>query len=160
MATNNATNTPTLTANGQIFIGSAGNNPVAATITAGPGITVTNAAGAITLSTSSYFPVVNQTTTPVTMAPNTAYVTACASLLTYKMPAAVAVGTVFSIVGQASTGWFLQLNAGQTANIGNSATTAAGHLSSTSATDCIEIMCTVANTTFNVISSMGNITYA
>ena len=50
MATNNATNTPELTANGQTFIGSSGVNPVAATLTAGVGITISNGAGSITIS--------------------------------------------------------------------------------------------------------------
>lgn len=44
-------NDPSLT-NGQLLIGSTGASPVAATITAGAGMSVTNGAGSITLSTS------------------------------------------------------------------------------------------------------------
>lgn len=53
MATSNSTNTPQLTANGQIIIGSAGANPVAGTIGAGTNIVVTNTAGAISVATAS-----------------------------------------------------------------------------------------------------------
>ncbi|NTJ65981.1 hypothetical protein G6M50_16995 [Agrobacterium rhizogenes] len=38
--------------NGQLLIGSTGNAPQAATLTAGPGVTITNSAGAVTLSSS------------------------------------------------------------------------------------------------------------
>lgn len=50
MTTINATNTPQLTTNGQLIIGSTGAFPVAATITAGSGITVTNGAGSVTIA--------------------------------------------------------------------------------------------------------------
>lgn len=68
MATNNSTNSGTLTAhsipvmqgtstpsyktltNGQLLIGSTGADPVAASITQGSGITVTNGAGTITIA--------------------------------------------------------------------------------------------------------------
>ena len=52
MTTNNVTNQPELTTNGQLLIGSTGVNPVAATITAGSNITVTNGAGSITIAAS------------------------------------------------------------------------------------------------------------
>lgn len=53
MATNNATNTPALTLNGQLLIGSTGANPVAATLTAGSNVTITNAAGSITIASTA-----------------------------------------------------------------------------------------------------------
>jgi hypothetical protein len=52
MTTNNVTNQPELTTNGQLLIGSTSANPVAATLTAGTGITVTNGAGSITIASS------------------------------------------------------------------------------------------------------------
>ena len=52
MTTNNVTNQPELTTNGQLLIGSTSANPVAATLTAGTGITVTNGAGSITIAAS------------------------------------------------------------------------------------------------------------
>jgi hypothetical protein len=53
MSTNNSSNTPELTTNGQLYIGSTGLNPVAATLTAGSGVTITNAAGSITIAASA-----------------------------------------------------------------------------------------------------------
>lgn len=57
MATVNATQTPQLTTNGQLIIGSTSAVPVAATLTAGAGITVTNGAGSITIAGSTPAPV-------------------------------------------------------------------------------------------------------
>jgi len=48
---------------GQLLIGSTGTAPVAATLTAGPGITITNSAGAITIASSSS--TINQTTSVI-----------------------------------------------------------------------------------------------
>lgn len=64
-----STSAPT---DGQLLIGSTGNVPVAATLTAGDGISVTNAAGAITLATTSglYTPTLTNTTN---VAASTAY---------------------------------------------------------------------------------------
>ena len=56
MATNNSTNTPELTTNGQLMIGSTSNNPVAATLTAGTNMTITNGAGTITIATTNIAP--------------------------------------------------------------------------------------------------------
>jgi hypothetical protein len=63
------TEVPALT-NGQILIGSTGLAPVAATITAGSGITVTNAAGSITIAASGGLP--TGTTNNATLRYNTA----------------------------------------------------------------------------------------
>jgi hypothetical protein len=63
------TELPALT-NGQILIGSTGLAPVAATITAGSGITVTNAAGSITIAASGGLP--TGTTNNATLRYNTA----------------------------------------------------------------------------------------
>ena len=54
MATRNAWNTPDLTADGQLLIGSSAGRPSAATITAGSAnVTVTNGSGSITVATVS-----------------------------------------------------------------------------------------------------------
>jgi hypothetical protein len=50
MPTINSWNTPDLTLNGQLLIGNTGNRPSASTLTAGAGISVTNAGGSITVS--------------------------------------------------------------------------------------------------------------
>ena len=52
MTTQNVTNQPELTNNGQLLIGKSGANPLAANLTAGVNIGVTNGSGSITLSSS------------------------------------------------------------------------------------------------------------
>ena len=101
MTTNNSTNTPELTLNGQTFIGSTGLDPVAATLTAGGGITITNGAGTITISTASGGSAwVDQTTTPITMATNTGYTSDDgASLVTFTLPTTSAIGDIVEING-------------------------------------------------------------
>lgn len=53
MTTNNSTNNDRLTTNGQLLIGSTSASPVAATLTQGTGITITNGAGSITIASSA-----------------------------------------------------------------------------------------------------------
>ncbi len=103
---------------------------------------------------------IDQTATPVTIVANSAYSANTGGLLTFNMPAAAAFGDVFEIAGNGAGGWLLQMNAGQTANLGSLPTSVAGSLASTNRYDCVKLLCTVANTTFTVISSMGNITAA
>jgi hypothetical protein len=103
---------------------------------------------------------VNQTTSPKAVVANTEYIANTAGLLTFTMPATAAVGDIFEIAGNGAGGWLLQMNAGQTANLGNTPTTVAGSLASTNRYDCVSLVCTVVNTTFTVKTSMGNITVA
>ncbi len=102
----------------------------------------------------------DQSSTPVSIVASNGYIANNGSLITFNMPATVAVGVVFAIVGNGAGGWLLRMNTGQVANLGNAPTTSAGSLASTNRYDCIEIICTVANTTFSVRSVIGNITVA
>ena len=101
---------------------------------------------------------INQTTASVTMAINTGYVTNDgASLVTYTPPATCAVGSVFAIVGNSSGGWTINLTTNsQTINFGSSPATTA--LASSNQYDSVRFVCTVANTTFSVVESQGNLT--
>lgn len=102
----------------------------------------------------------DQTTTPVTMTTLNGYIADNAGLVTLNVPATAAVGDTFAIVGKGAGGWLVQMNTGQVAHMGSSATSSAGSLASTNQYDCIELVCVTANTTFVVRSSMGNITVA
>lgn len=161
MATNNATNTPQLTANGQLMIGSVGQNPVAATLTAGAGISITNSAGGITISGSGSSGWVDQTTGSVTMAVNTGYTAdAGASLITFTLPATSAIGDFIEINGKGSGLFTIAQATGQQIHFGNIASTsgAGGSVSSTLQFDCIRLRCITANTIWVVVSSVGNFT--
>jgi hypothetical protein len=161
MATNNATNTPELTLNGQTFIGSTGLNPVAATLTAGAGISIVNGAGSITISGSGSSGWVDQTTGSVTMAVNTGYTSDDgASLVTFTLPATAAIGDFVEINGKGSGLYTIAQAAGQLIHFGNlvSTTGAGGSVASTLQYDCIRLRCITANTTWVVVSSVGNFT--
>jgi hypothetical protein len=161
MTTNNSTNTPELTLNGQTFIGSTGNDPVAATLTAGVGISITNGAGTITISGSGSSGWVDQTTGTVTMATNTGYTSDDgASLVTFTLPTTSAIGDQVEINGKGAGLYTIAQASGQQIHFGNIASTsgASGTVSSTLQYDCIKLRCITANTIWVVVSSVGNFT--
>ncbi|CAB4127777.1 hypothetical protein UFOVP97_35 [uncultured Caudovirales phage] len=156
----------------QIRIGTQGSSPGeqdACNIAGIYGSSVT-AAGTVVVDTSGNLGTISGvtptvwhdvTSTPVTMAPNSGYVSDDgASLVTLTLPAVAAFGSTFKIVGKASGLWTIAQNAGQTIHYGayNTMTGGAGSLSSTLQYDCVELVCVTANTDFVVQSSIGNLT--
>jgi hypothetical protein len=103
---------------------------------------------------------VDVTGTSQTIAPNTGYIADNAALCTLTLPTTAAQGTVFRIAGNGAGGWLLAQNASQSVKFGNTVTTAGvgGSLASTDPGDSLECLCVVANTTWRVISSVGNLT--
>lgn len=161
MATNNSCNQPELTLNGQLLIGSTGVNPVVATLTAGVGITVTNGAGAITLTAAGGgLTAIDQLGAAVTMVAGNNYVADNAGLVTLTLPAVAAFGDTFRITGKGAGGWLMAQAIGQTCHAGNVATTAGvgGSIASSNQWDAIDIICVTANTTFSVNVRQGNVT--
>lgn len=104
---------------------------------------------------------VDQTSTTVTMVVNTSYIADNSSLVTLTLPGTVPLGSVFQIVGKGSGGWKIAQVSGQTISLGSQSTTTgtSGYLESSLSTDCVQIVCITANTTFNVYTSFGNITF-
>ena len=146
--------------NGQIPIGSTGNNPTLATLSAGAGVSITNAAGSITIGAVGGgigWEVVTDATK--TMAIDVAYGANRGAGVTFTLPVSAAAGSRFEIIGMAGL-WILDQNAGQTVYIGDTNTTAGvgGSLTATDAGDCIELICTGSDTNFRVFSMMGNLT--
>ena len=153
---------PTMT-NGQLIIGSTGLPPVANTLTAGANVTITNAAGNITIAaaggTSFIWSVI--TTTSQAMAVRNGYIANNAALVTLTLPAASVVGDRIDVIGKGAGGWKIQAGAGQTMILGASTTSIAGSLASTNARDSLYMICTVANTEWTIASGpQGNITVA
>lgn len=103
---------------------------------------------------------VDVTGTSQTIAINTGYIADNAALVTLTLPTTAAQGTTFRIAGNGAGGWLLAQNASQTVKFGNTATTAGvgGSLASTDAGDALECLCVVANTTWRVLSAVGNLT--
>lgn len=149
---------------GQLPIGSTGANPVLATLTPGVGVSITNAAGSITIdATGGGLSWVDVTSSTQAMAVNSGYVVDNgASLVTFTLPASASFGSVIRVVGMSSGGWLIAQNdPSQQIFLGDVFTTAgsAGSLSSTNEGDCVELICVVADTLFAVASVVGNITY-
>lgn len=90
---------------------------------------------------------------------NSGYIVNAAALATISLPTTAAVGSALEIVGVGAGGWRLGQAAGQQAIFGNIANTlgTGGQLNSTHQRDCIRLVCVVADTTWQVISSIGNI---
>ena len=97
------------------------------------------------------------TTTPFAIIPNGKYVPSNGAVLTnFTLPAIAPFGTAFELCGFSAGGWRINLNAGQSITFGNVTTTVGtGSLASTDPNDCVSIVCTNANTNWNVINSVG-----
>jgi hypothetical protein len=146
-----AVNPIVLSSNGELLIGSSGADPVAATITPGTGISITNGAGSITIAATESGPsFVNVTGTTQTLAANTVYMANNASVVTFTLPATAAIGDYYKIVGYGAGGWTVAQNASQQINVGNEATTSGtgGSVSSSNQYDAVEIYCGTANDGF------------
>ena len=155
--------TPIVLGAGQILIGTTASDPSAATITGSGGVTVSATSGAIAISGSGTgLTWVDQTSSTVTMAVNTAYISDDTSnLVTLTLPSTAALGAVFGVVGKGTGLWTIAQQGSQLIHFGNVVTTTGtgGSLSSTNAFDAVWLVCTVANTTFTVYGAIGNITY-
>lgn len=81
---------------------------------------------------------------------NTGYVIGNASQTTVTLPATAALGSVVAIQGKGAAGWVLTANAGQTIQVGQSATSSGGTVTSAANFDAIQVVCITANTTWAV----------
>jgi hypothetical protein len=156
MTTNNQTNSQGPLNDGQIFIGATSGHPIAENITAGTGVTITNSANSITISAAggglSWSTVAG---TSQAAAVNNGYFTNNAGTVTVTLPATFAVGAIVALAGQGAGGWTLAANTGQTLQFGNTASTSGGSFSSTNQFDTIFVVGQVANTTWQVLSSVS-----
>ncbi len=101
------------------------------------------------------------TGTTQAMEVNNAYIANNAGLVTLTLPDSADVGDMLTVVGKGAGLWRIAQNASENINFGNVTTTTGvgGYLEATLRYDCVELVCTVANTTWTVRSSIGNITY-
>lgn len=149
--------------NGQLVIGVTGSTPVPATLTAGSNISIVNGAGSITIAASGLagFSWNMVTGTSANMLSHNGYIANNAGLVTLNLPATSAVGDEIDVIGMGAGGWLIQAGVGQTIVLGSSTTSSAGSLASTNAKDSLYMICTVANTQWQVASApQGNITVA
>lgn len=147
-----------------LAVRSASDTWVQRTITAGTGVSVSNGDGV------SGNPVVNAIGGGVTwtdvsgtsqsMAVNNGYTANNVGLVTLTLPTTAVYGSVLVVVGKGSGKWKIAQNASQLIHFNGTDTTtgAGGSLQAVSQYDCIELVCTVADTTWtvrNVISKSG-----
>lgn len=94
------------------------------------------------------------------MSVNSGYINTNVALTTLTLPDTAAVGDIIRLTGAGSGGWKIAQNAGDTIHFGSSSTTTGtgGSLASTSTRDTVELVCVVANTDFQVLSSIGTVT--
>lgn len=133
-----------------------------ATITAGTGISVTPGANTITLAATGAPGITwSVITADQTAAVNNGYICNKASALLLALPTTSAVGTIVSVTGMnTALGWKVTQAANQQIFFGSQSTTlgATGFLQSAAIRDSVEMVCVVANLTWNVLSSIGNVT--
>lgn len=144
---------------GQLVIGSSAGAPLAATITAGTGVTVNNGHNTITIASNGANPWVDQTGASVTMAANTGYTSDDgASLVTFTLPTSSAIGDWVEINGKGSGLWTIAQATGQQIHNGTVATTsgAGGSLASVNQYDCVRLRCLTANTIWAVVSQQSS----
>jgi hypothetical protein len=138
--------------NGQLPIGN-GIDYTLATLTAGPGISIANASGSITIAgTGSGIGWTEVTGTTQAGAADNGYVANNAALVTITLPVTAAFGTVISVIGKGAGGWLLAQNASQNIQIGSVSSTAGigGSVASSNRFDSLDLICTTANTTWTI----------
>lgn len=131
-------------------------------LTAGPGITITQSGDNIEIASSAVTSnFVSVITTSEQMVDNTTYQSANANLVTLTLPPTSALGDSVRVAGFGAGGWTIAQNAGQQIIIGNVSSTigVGGSVSSTNRYDGIELVCTVANTTWqSIMAPQGMLT--
>lgn len=150
---------------GQLVIGVTGSAPVAGAITSlDASITVTLGAGTIDLSAAggSGFSWSEDTTTSIALAVNQGYISTNASPVTATLPATAAVGDYIRILSNGAGLVEIAQNSGQTIYFNSSATTTGvtGTMTANAQYASVELLCTVADTDFVVVGSVGNWTLA
>lgn len=119
------------------------------TLTAGTGITISQAGSNITISAVGEGVTWNTISgTSASMVTDNGYIASNAGLVTLTLPTTASVGDALYILGNGAGGWSIAQNSGQQIQVGNVATTAGagGSLSSTNRYDSIHLVCKVADT--------------
>lgn len=141
--------------NGQLVVGSTGVDPVAAVITPGAGISISNGPGTITISASGSGPFswTEVTGTTQSMSTNAGYIANNAGTVTLTLPASSAIGDELFVIGKGAGGWSIAQGASQQIHIGSVASTAGagGSVASTNQYDSLYMVCITANTIWTTV---------
>lgn len=115
----------------------------------------------ISLSSAGFtWNVVTAATNPNSLVAENGYIPKGGASVVFALPAAAAIGDTFIIAGYGNL-WSVAQNAGQSITFGLVTTTVGigGSISATQVRDTVEIVCVTANTEFQVIDGIGNITF-
>ena len=95
----------------------------------------------------------------VNLANNHGYINGNAGLTTFTLPLIAPIGSTYIILGQGAGGWTIAQNAGQRVQLGAVLTTAgiAGSTSSAHSYAAATVICRVANTIFDVVTTTDNL---
>jgi hypothetical protein len=148
-------------ADGQVVIGATGAAPLASTLTAGTGISISNAANSITISNTAGGFTWTAIGASQTLVIQNGYFCTTGGALSLALPAVSAVGDTIQVALNGSTSWTItQPNAATRIRIGTSQSTlgVGGSIASTAQGDTIEIVCVTANALWQVVDFIGNIT--
>jgi len=132
----------------------------ALTFAGGTGVTTSGSSSTVTIDVAGGGITWNvETGTSANMAVNNGYIANNAGTVTFTLPDTAPVGSMIRVTGIQGA-WSIAQNAGETIYFGTSATTTGvgGSLTSTDDRDAVELVCVVADTDWNVLSSVGNIT--
>jgi hypothetical protein len=88
------------------------------------------------------------------------YILNNAGLVTVNLPGTCAVGDEIRLAGKGTGLYVVDAPAGDTIHYGNQDTSAGGTLTATNRYDSIHLLCTVADTEWTVLNSVGNFTVA
>lgn len=147
-----------------IFAGISGTDLLFKGLVAGTNTSIVPSADYLTINSTgvSIFVWNDVTTDTQALESNMGYITDNgATLVTYTLPSVVDQGAVINVSGYSSGGWQVNQNSGQQIFFGDAATTigTGGSLASTNQYDQISLLCTLGDTNFVVLSSIGNIAY-
>jgi hypothetical protein len=95
------------------------------------------------------------------MTPGVFYINRTSSPATYTLPTTAALGTLIRLTGGGVNGWTIAQNSGQSINSTAHSTTTGtgGSLTSGGNYDSVDLICTVANTSWTVLNSCGTLTF-
>ena len=151
MATINAIGTPQITLAGIFTM--VGAFSFTGTLT---GVTAVTFPTSGTLATTTQtFPFNNVSGTTQAAVVNNGYVCSNAAATTVTLPATAAIGDRIAVVGAGAGGWILAANAGQTIKLLTATTSSGGTITSGGQYENIEVVCIVANLTWEVRSLMS-----
>lgn len=99
--------------------------------------------------------------TSVTLKSGIYYIATASSLQTFTLPSTAAIGTLIKLTGFGSGKWKIAQGTGQQINSTASSTTSGtgGSLAAGGRYDCVDLVCTAADTTWSVFSSTGTLTF-